>query len=71
MNFIRLSILLTLTIVVWSCANIMWSGSHHRGIVKADGKGYYGHLPAIFLYQDLRFEFYDTVETAPLTVTTT
>lgn len=39
----------------------MW-GKHHAGIIKADGKGYYAHLPATFIYHDLNFGFFDSVE---------
>ena len=32
------------------------------GIIEADGKGYYAYLPAIFIYQDLNFSFFDEIE---------
>ncbi|MBO6515465.1 MAG: hypothetical protein JJ975_02845 [Bacteroidia bacterium] len=62
MRAIYASIALIMTLVVWSAANIMWSGDHHVGIIKADGKGYYAHLPAVFIYDDLNFGFYDSLE---------
>jgi len=62
MNLLRLSLVLTAALVVWSASNIMWGGEHHHGIVKADGKGYYAHLPALFIYNDWEFEFFDSVE---------
>jgi len=39
----------------------MW-GKHSSTIIKADGKGYYAHLPAIFIYHDLNFSFFDEIE---------
>ncbi len=62
MRSVYASIILILTLVIWSAANIMWSGNHHVGIIKADGKGYYAHLPAVFIYDDLNFGFYDSLE---------
>ncbi len=62
MRWIHTSILICGIIVVWSAANIMWSGQHYKGIIKADGKGYYAHLPALFIYHDLNFGFFDSIE---------
>ena len=31
--------------------------------IKADGKGYYDYLPAAFIYNDLNFEYTDTLQT--------
>lgn len=62
MRWIYASIFLCTTIVVWSAANIMWSGNHYTGIIKADGKGYYAHLPAAFIYHDLNFGFFDSLQ---------
>lgn len=62
MNWTRISLILCTTLVVWSAANIHWGGQHHQGIIKADGRGYYAHLPAIFIYQDLNFGHYDSIE---------
>lgn len=61
MRSVYLSLMLIGLLVVWSASNIMW-GKHHVGIIKADGKGYYAHLPAVFIYDDLNFGFYDSVE---------
>lgn len=61
MRSVYLSLMLIGLLVVWSASNIMW-GKHHVGIIKADGKGYYAHLPAVFIYDDLNFGFYDSIE---------
>lgn len=60
-GWIRFSILFILVTTIWSASNIMW-GSHAGTIIKADGKGYYAHLPALFIYGDLNFGFFDRVE---------
>lgn len=31
--------------------------------IKADGKGYYEYLPAVFIYQDLTWNYLDTIDT--------
>ena len=49
-------------ILVFSAANVKWGGGRWHSIVRDDGKGYYAHLPAVFIYQDLSFKFYDEVE---------
>lgn len=33
-----------------------------KGIIESDGKGYYAYLPAIFIYNDLNFGFFDKIE---------
>lgn len=49
-------------ILVFSAANVKWGGDRWHSIVRDDGKGYYAYLPAIFIYQNLSFEFYDEIE---------
>lgn len=62
MRAVYISLTLTMALVIWSAANLMWGGEHHQGIIKADGKGYYAHLPAIFIHHDVEFGFYDSLE---------
>src|SRR5207249_3332740 len=45
-----------------SSSNIQWSKDNWKNIIEADGKGYYAYLPAIFIYHDLNFSFFDRVE---------
>ncbi|MCB0735777.1 MAG: hypothetical protein KDC76_14440, partial [Bacteroidetes bacterium] len=61
-RLIRVALAGTMLIVIWSAANISWSGSHASGIIKADGRGYYAHLPALFIYHDLNFGHFDSIE---------
>ncbi len=43
-------------------SNLNWGKDNWKGIVEADGKGYYSYLPAIFIYNDLNFSFFDKIE---------
>ncbi len=67
MNFLKkhsTSVLLIFIsiILVFSAANVKWGGDRWHSLIRDDGKGYYSHLPAIFIYQDLNFDFYDEIE---------
>lgn len=35
------------------------SGEEYKRVINGDGKGYYAYLPAVFIYQDLTFSFFD------------
>lgn len=50
------------TICIWTSANINWGKDHWKSILEADAKGYYAYLPATFIYHDLNFSFFDTIE---------
>jgi hypothetical protein len=43
-------------------SNIHWGKDYWKGILGADAKGYYAYLPAIFIYDDLNFGFFDEIE---------
>ncbi len=47
---------------MWSSANINWGKKHYQSIIKSDGRGYYAHLPALFIYNDLNFQFFDSLD---------
>ena len=49
-------------IVLLVSINISWHKDHWRGIIESDGSGYYAYLPAVFIYQDLNFGFFDEIE---------
>jgi hypothetical protein len=36
---------------------------HSEQVIRADGLGYYNYLPALFIYEDLNFNFTDTLQT--------
>lgn len=52
-------IIISLTIVT---SNINWGKDHWKGIIQTDAKGYYAYLPAIFIYRDLNFGFFELIE---------
>lgn len=43
-------------------SNLNWGKDHWKTIIKSDGKGYYAYLPAVFIYHDLNFAFFDKIE---------
>ncbi len=43
-------------------SNLNWGGEHWKGILRTDAKGYYAYLPAVFVYQDLNFNFFESIE---------
>jgi len=51
--------MLIMTIV---SSNLNWGENQWQGIIEADGKGYYAYLPAIFIYKDLNYGFFDEIE---------
>ncbi|MEO9219081.1 MAG: hypothetical protein ABI315_10940 [Bacteroidia bacterium] len=42
--------------------NIKFGKNQYKSIIVSDGKGYYAYLPAIFIYHDLHFNFFDQIE---------
>ncbi len=60
--FSKLCIPLILLLCVWTSSNLKWSENGRRSVVISDGKGYYGYLPAVFVYHDLNFTWFDTIE---------
>ncbi len=49
-------------VILWSIINITFKKDYKSGIIEADGKGYYAYLPAVFIYHDLNFGFFDQIE---------
>src|SRR4051812_14224053 len=47
--------------VIYCASNINWRGDHWKSLIQFDGKGYYSYLPAIFIYHDLHYRFFDEV----------
>lgn len=58
----KIAIAICLLICVWASSNLNWGKDHWRGIVESDAKGYYAYLPATFIYSDLNFGFFDSIE---------
>ncbi|MEI7526956.1 MAG: hypothetical protein WCJ95_21590 [Mariniphaga sp.] len=49
-------------ITTFVSSNRNWGKDHWKEIILSDGKGYYAYLPAIFIYHDLNFGFFDKIE---------
>ncbi len=49
-------------IIFWVASNMNWGENRWHKLLKIDGVGYYSYLPAIFIYQDLTFDFYDNIK---------
>jgi hypothetical protein len=49
-------------VVLWAIINTSFKKDYKTGIIEADAKGYYAYLPAVFIYHDLNFGFYEKVE---------
>lgn len=58
----KVIIFVCITLCVFITTNIHWGKDKWQNIIEADARGYYAYLPAVFIYQDLNFTFYDTVE---------
>lgn len=58
----EISIALIMLITAFTANNLKWGRNHWRDIFGSDVKGYYSYLPAIFIYHDPHFSFYDSIE---------
>lgn len=54
---IQITIAFTAVILVWASANLNWGDGRWNKLLNSDAKGYYAYLPAVFIYQDLSFNF--------------
>ena len=58
----KYSILTICILCLLYSAKINWSEGQWHGLIQSDGKGYYSWLPAIFIFNDLNFGFFDETE---------
>ena len=49
-------------IVLWAIINTSFKKDYKNGIIEADAKGYYAYLPAVLIYHDLNFGFFEKIE---------
>lgn len=61
-SYLNLSISIILLIIIWVSSNMYWGDSRWHKLLKIDGVGYYSYLPAIFIYNDLNFDFVDQIK---------
>ncbi len=48
--------------MTFTASNLHWGGQTWLNIAEADAQAYYSYLPAIFIYQDLNFDFFEEIE---------
>lgn len=58
----KYTILLIVSVLFVVSSNLNWNKNHWQGIIKSDAKGYYAYLPAVFIYNDLNFSFFDKID---------
>ena len=56
------AVMIIMVLMTGVSSNLNWSNDHWKTIIISDGKGYYAYLPAIFIYHDLNFGFFDKIE---------
>jgi hypothetical protein len=49
-------------VVLWAIINTSFKKDYKNGIIESDAKGYYAYLPAVFIYHDLNFGFFEQIE---------
>ncbi|MFT5053851.1 MAG: hypothetical protein ACI97X_000874 [Oceanospirillaceae bacterium] len=54
--------ILVLGLILFASLKVWDSDSSRKILIASDGKGYYAYLPAIFIYNDLSFNFIDDYE---------
>lgn len=60
--FYRFYILLIIFLLLGYTAKVNWGTGQWERVIQSDAKGYYAYLPAVFIYEDLNFNFYRDVE---------
>lgn len=58
----RFTIPFLLLTSLWTMSNVKWGKNFWTTVIQSDGKGYYAYLPATFIYHDLHFTFFDSIE---------
>lgn len=61
-SFSSATLWITLLIMIIISSNVNWEGERWKNILESDAKGYYAYLPAVFIYNDLNFSFFDEIE---------
>jgi len=60
-SLFRFSILVIILICTWISSNFNWGENRWGRIIRTDGTGYYAYLPALIIYQDPNFGFFDEI----------
>ena len=56
----RIGFVFLATILIWVTINVNL-GKNWKEVVEHDIAGYYSHLPAVFIYRDIHFGFFDAI----------
>lgn len=59
---VGLTLSFIMIIMVLVSINFNWGKKSWNGIIENDAKGYYAYLPAVVIYQDLNFHFFDSID---------
>jgi hypothetical protein len=62
LSWTALMLWLIFIIVLWAAMNTSFKKDYKTGVLEADAKGYYAYLPAVFIYHDLNFGFFNQIE---------
>lgn len=62
MKWSKLALILVVVIGFIVSTNLHWGKDHWTQVLKVDARGYHAHLPAIFIYHDLQFDFFEELE---------
>lgn len=62
-NPAKLTVVCIGLIVTLVSSNLNFGPKNWTNIIEADAKGYYAYLPAIFIYKDLNYGFFEEIET--------
>jgi len=60
--FYKIYIPLIILLLLGYTAKVNWGNGQWQNVLEADAKGYYAYLPAVFVYHDLNFGFYQKAE---------
>ena len=61
-KIVQITLFISVAITILVSSNLNWNKRNCNGILEADARGYYSYLPAIFIYQDLNYGFFDKIE---------
>lgn len=59
---IKFTILITAIVMLIITINLSFGKEKWRGVLESDAKGYFAYLPAVFIYHDLNFGFFEHIE---------
>lgn len=62
LSFSKLIVVITIFISIVVSSNINWGKKSWDSILQSDARGYYAYLPAVFIYHDLNFQFFEKIE---------